>query len=250
MAGLWAPAPALKHGGVTGNGTTIAPTNFLMVAAIVSRAAAGTVLYWLPVCPDLMIKAGRSGEGVRADITVRRRVSIARGTLLRAIAARTERPGERRLMSCARDRHQRAGAILDRPQRLALARRHRVQCERRVKGADLSYEDEKFSYVALAREPLARERPPGFSARVLAHPRVGKAEVSAKLCTPAGIVTTTAAHREPERYKAQKAWRWGNAVNCPNSRASHHTGSGRLISMPLASACAGLITTLRSMRAT
>jgi ribosomal protein RSM22 (predicted rRNA methylase) len=87
----------------------------------------------------------------------------------------------------------------------------------------LSYEDEKFSYVALAREPLvrkppARERPPGFGARVLAHPRVGKAEVSAKLCTPEGIVTATAARREPERYKAQKAWRWGDAVDWPNGR--------------------------------
>jgi hypothetical protein len=48
---------------------------------------------------------------------------------------------------------------------------------------------------------------------VLAHPRVGKAEVSAKLCTPQGIVTTTAARREPGRYNAQKGWRWGDAVD-------------------------------------
>lgn len=86
-------------------------------------------------------------------------------------------------------------------------RLNRSRAHRQVKGAALSYEDEKFSYVALARAP-----PPRIGARVLAHPRVGKAEVSAKLCTPEGIVTATAPRRESERYKAQKTWRWGDAV--------------------------------------
>jgi ribosomal protein RSM22 (predicted rRNA methylase) len=86
-------------------------------------------------------------------------------------------------------------------------RLNRSRAHRQVKGADLSYEDEKFSYVALAREPQ-----PAIGARVLAHPRVGKAEVSAKLCTREGIVTATASRREPARYKAQKGWRWGDAV--------------------------------------
>ncbi len=95
-------------------------------------------------------------------------------------------------------------------QRLNRSRDHRL-----VKGAELSFEDEKFSYVALAREPLARERPPRIAARVLAHPRVSKGAVSAKLCTADGIVTATAGRREPERYKAQKAWRWGEAVDWP-----------------------------------
>jgi ribosomal protein RSM22 (predicted rRNA methylase) len=87
-------------------------------------------------------------------------------------------------------------------------RLNRSRAHRQVKGADLSFEDEKFSYVALMREPV-----PHIGARVLAHPRVGKAEVSAKLCTPGGIVIATAARREPERYKAQKGWRWGDAVD-------------------------------------
>jgi len=94
-------------------------------------------------------------------------------------------------------------------------RLNRSRAHRQVKGAELSFEDEKFSYVALAREELARERPPRIGARVLAHPRVGKAEVSAKLCTPQGMVTATAVRREGERYKAQKAWRWGDAVDWP-----------------------------------
>ena len=111
--------------------------------------------------------------------------------------------------------HDRACPIVDPDWCHFSQRLNRSRAHRQVKGAELSFEDEKFSYVALAREPLARESPPRIGARVLAHPRVGKAEVTAKLCTPAGIVTATAARREPERYKAQRAWRWGDAVDWP-----------------------------------
>jgi ribosomal protein RSM22 (predicted rRNA methylase) len=104
--------------------------------------------------------------------------------------------------------HDRACPIVD-PDWCHFAQRlNRSRAHRQIKGADLSYEDEKFSYVA-----LARERPPGIGARVLAHPRVGKAEVSAKLCTDEGIVIATAPRRAPEQYKAQKGWRWGDAVD-------------------------------------
>jgi ribosomal protein RSM22 (predicted rRNA methylase) len=109
--------------------------------------------------------------------------------------------------------HDRACPIVDPDWCHFSQRLNRSRAHRQVKGAELSFEDEKFSYVALAREPAPR-----IGARVLAHPRVGKAEVSAKLCTPAGIVTATAARREPARYKAQKAWRWGDAVDWPGSQ--------------------------------
>ena len=99
-------------------------------------------------------------------------------------------------------------------------RLNRSRAHRQVKGAELSFEDEKFSYVALAREGLAseglaRNPPTRIGARVLAHPRVGKAEVSAKLCMPEGIITASAGRRERERYRTQKAWRWGDAVDRP-----------------------------------
>jgi ribosomal protein RSM22 (predicted rRNA methylase) len=87
-------------------------------------------------------------------------------------------------------------------QRLPRSRDHR-----RVKGAALAFEDEKFSYVAVAREPS-----PCLDARVLAHPRVSKAEARAKLCTAEGITTASAGRRERERYRQIKGWRWGDAV--------------------------------------
>ena len=48
----------------------------------------------------------------------------------------------------------------------------------------MPFEDEKFSYVALTRTPVA-SRP----ARVLAQPVVSKVEVTAKLCTTDGLAT-------------------------------------------------------------
>ena len=54
----------------------------------------------------------------------------------------------------------------------------RLRAHMQIKGAELPFEDEKFSYVALTRTPVARR-----FARVLAQPVVSKVEVSAKLCT-------------------------------------------------------------------
>jgi ribosomal protein RSM22 (predicted rRNA methylase) len=87
-------------------------------------------------------------------------------------------------------------------------RLNRSRDHRQVKDAALSFEDEKFSYVVLARRaPSAR-----IDARVLAHPRVTKGAIAAKLCVADGIVTETVERRERARYKRRKGWRWGDAV--------------------------------------
>jgi ribosomal protein RSM22 (predicted rRNA methylase) len=94
-------------------------------------------------------------------------------------------------------------------QRLARSREHRI-----VKGVELAYEDEKFAYVALARSEMRR----GFDARVLAPPRVGKVEVTTKLCRHDGRITIDAtARRRRDAYKARKGWRWGDAVTAETS---------------------------------
>jgi ribosomal protein RSM22 (predicted rRNA methylase) len=87
-------------------------------------------------------------------------------------------------------------------QRLPRSRAHM-----QLKAAELPFEDEKFAYVALTRAPL-RGRP----ARVLAQPVVGKAEISAKLCTTKGLVTARIPHRIKADYARAKRWRWGDAV--------------------------------------
>jgi ribosomal protein RSM22 (predicted rRNA methylase) len=83
----------------------------------------------------------------------------------------------------------------------------RSQAQKQIKGAELAFEDEKFSFVVLSRTPVARH-----PARVLAQPLVGKAEISAKLCTPAGLVTTKVPRRDKTGYARARRWRWGDAV--------------------------------------
>jgi ribosomal protein RSM22 (predicted rRNA methylase) len=87
-------------------------------------------------------------------------------------------------------------------QRLPRSRAHK-----QVKGAELAFEDEKFSYAALTRAPVAR-RP----ARVLAQPVATKVEISAKLCAAGGLVTAKVPRRAKADYARARRWRWGDAV--------------------------------------
>ncbi len=83
----------------------------------------------------------------------------------------------------------------------------RSQAHRQLKSAELAYEDERFAYVALTRAPAAR-RP----ARVLAQPVISKVEVTARLCTPAGLAITKVPRRAREDYARARRWRWGDEV--------------------------------------
>ena len=87
-------------------------------------------------------------------------------------------------------------------QRLPRSRAHK-----QIKGAELPFEDEKFSYVALTRAPAAHH-----PARVLAQPDVSKVEVVAKLCTPNGLTITRIPRRTKSDYARAKRWRWGDVA--------------------------------------
>jgi ribosomal protein RSM22 (predicted rRNA methylase) len=87
-------------------------------------------------------------------------------------------------------------------QRLARSRAHK-----QVKGADVPFEDERFSYVVLTRQPAAER-----GSRVLAQPAVGKAEISAKLCTATGLFVAKVPRRDKGAYAEARHWRWGDAV--------------------------------------
>ena len=81
----------------------------------------------------------------------------------------------------------------------------RLRAHMQIKAAELPFEDEKFSYVALTRTPLARRYP-----RVLAQPVVSKVEVSAKLCTENGLKISKVQHRDKTTYARARRWRWGD----------------------------------------
>ncbi|MGA7482109.1 MAG: small ribosomal subunit Rsm22 family protein, partial [Bradyrhizobium sp.] len=84
----------------------------------------------------------------------------------------------------------------------------RLRAHIQLKGAELPFEDEKFSYVVLTREPLPKRSP-----RVLAPPVVGKVEVSAKLCTANGVEVTKVARRDKAAYAKARRWRWGDGLS-------------------------------------
>jgi ribosomal protein RSM22 (predicted rRNA methylase) len=87
-------------------------------------------------------------------------------------------------------------------QRLPRSRDHML-----MKDADVPFEDEKFSYVALSRSP-----PETRAARVLAAPHAGKAAIDAKLCTPRGVVNAGVPRRDKAAYATARRWRWGDGV--------------------------------------
>jgi ribosomal protein RSM22 (predicted rRNA methylase) len=100
-------------------------------------------------------------------------------------------------------------------------RLQRSRAHKQVKGAELPFEDERFAYVALTRAPVPR-RP----SRVLAQPVVSKVEVTAKLCTPAGLVLSRTPRRTKTDYALARRWRWGDAVVEQTPTASR-PGEGR-----------------------
>ncbi|HTG02895.1 MAG TPA: small ribosomal subunit Rsm22 family protein [Bradyrhizobium sp.] len=87
-------------------------------------------------------------------------------------------------------------------QRLPRSRAHK-----QIKSAELPYEDEKFIYVALTRAPVALHR-----ARVLAQPVITKIAVTAKLCTPHGVVSSIAPRRDKIAYARFRKYNWGDTV--------------------------------------
>jgi len=87
------------------------------------------------------------------------------------------------------------------------ARLERSALHRRLKGADLAYEDEKFSFVAAAREV---ELDRGES-RILRHPWIRKGMVSLELCNSAGVVEhRVVSRRQPDALRVARDARWGD----------------------------------------
>jgi ribosomal protein RSM22 (predicted rRNA methylase) len=86
------------------------------------------------------------------------------------------------------------------------ARVERSSLHRRVKGGDLGYEDEKFSYVALARRPV--DLP---AARIIRHPIHHPGLIEIETCTPAGLRSERISKRDRERFRAARKAVWGDA---------------------------------------
>jgi ribosomal protein RSM22 (predicted rRNA methylase) len=76
-----------------------------------------------------------------------------------------------------------------------------------AKGAEVPWEDEKFSYLAVSRNSIALPR-----ARVIAPPRAGSGKIELKLCESDGSARSVLiTKREGDRYKQAKRLDWGEA---------------------------------------
>ncbi|MEV7385981.1 small ribosomal subunit Rsm22 family protein [Streptomyces sp. NPDC091215] len=87
------------------------------------------------------------------------------------------------------------------------ARVSRSSLHRQVKGGSLPYEDEKFSYVAATRLPVAPA-----PARVVRRPQIRKGQVLLDLCEAGEqLRRTTVTKRHGDLYKAARDADWGDA---------------------------------------
>ncbi|EGX55068.1 hypothetical protein SZN_34717 [Streptomyces zinciresistens K42] len=87
------------------------------------------------------------------------------------------------------------------------ARVSRSSLHRQIKGGSLAYEDEKFSYVAAARLPVAP-----VPARVVRRPQIRKGQVLLDLCeTEPSLRRTTVTKRHGDLYRAARDADWGDA---------------------------------------
>jgi ribosomal protein RSM22 (predicted rRNA methylase) len=86
------------------------------------------------------------------------------------------------------------------------ARVERSSMHRRIKDAELGYEDEKFSYVAVAREPVELA-----ASRIIRRPRQRPGLIVLETCAPAGVRTVRVPRRDREAFRAARKATWGGA---------------------------------------
>lgn len=86
------------------------------------------------------------------------------------------------------------------------ARVERSSLHRRLKEGDLSYEDEKFSYIAVARELFT----PAAS-RIIRRPRHQPGLITLDTCSARGIETLRISKRERDRFRAARHAAWGDS---------------------------------------
>jgi ribosomal protein RSM22 (predicted rRNA methylase) len=86
------------------------------------------------------------------------------------------------------------------------ARVERSSLHRRLKDGELGYEDEKYSYVALAREAATPAE-----ARVIRRPQHRPGLIELATCTPGGLRTERVAKRDREAFRRARKLIWGDA---------------------------------------
>lgn len=83
----------------------------------------------------------------------------------------------------------------------------RSKIHKTLKGGEVPYEDEKFSYIAVSRTPQTN-----CKTRVLRHPKITSGMVDLKLCTKDGIIDKRVTKKDKELFKTARKCSAGDEI--------------------------------------
>lgn len=89
----------------------------------------------------------------------------------------------------------------------SIVRVERNKIHKFVKDADLPYEDEKFSYIAISKEKIDNS-----GARILRHPNISSGFIKVKLCNNGIIEDKTFTKKDKENFKKIKKLKCGDLI--------------------------------------
>ena len=81
-----------------------------------------------------------------------------------------------------------------------------------AKGGDAPYEDEKYTYLALAKSYKSCENSANYG-RILRHPQINKGHVRLDLCTKDGLKQAMYSKRDGDVYKSARKLNCGDKIN-------------------------------------
>ncbi len=87
-------------------------------------------------------------------------------------------------------------------ERLERTREHRL-----LKGGSLGYEDEKYSYLIVSKQPGR-----AYVSRILNTPQKRSGHIHIETCTSQGLISSTLSKKEGEIYKQAKKLDWGDIL--------------------------------------
>lgn len=92
----------------------------------------------------------------------------------------------------------------------------RTKIHKALKNADVPYEDEKFSYVAVCKNIAGAEVNNLNYARVLRHPKIESGKITIKFCTINGISEKIITKKDKELFKIARKLKCGDSFKkCP-----------------------------------
>ena len=88
-------------------------------------------------------------------------------------------------------------------ERLSRDRLHRI-----LKEGELGYEDEKYSYLIISKDPF-----PKSGKRILRHPQKRSGHITFELCREIGVEKKTLSKKEGDAFKDAKRLKWGDVLD-------------------------------------